>query len=480
VRFILILGAIISFFSLVNIAWFYNKQENLAFEEAQSFAEGIADSVLNSLNSMMLTDTIDERLLFLQMMSATTQGLAEIRVFRSPSVIEQYGDGLPGEKPRDQVENEVLRTGKPYYNIIEKKDKRYFRAVTPFIIAENRGGLINCLDCHDGEVGDVNGAINMLISLDKHDADLKRDIIEISLFFIIQLVIVFGLLIVVTNRSVGNVLRRIIEALGKSSVKLDKASDHLEGAGHAMAESITEQAAALEETSATLSSLSESAAQNAIDSRSVNSLMEEVNLRVSEGMERMEKTTIAMQSISESSEEISKILKVIEEIAFQTNLLALNAAVEAARAGEHGKGFAVVAEEVRNLAQRSATAAKDTAILIETSELSSKEGAKLVQEVGQSLKTITEMAGKVGDSVRSISDKSGEQAEGIRQIETAASQMDKMTQQNTARAEQSADDISDLAAQAQALHQIINELETVISGESSGNHPQITGLIKGR
>jgi len=464
-RFIIIIGAIISFFSLVNVAWFYKIQQNLVFEESRSFAEGIADSVLNSLNSMMHTDTIDERQLFLKLMSATTKGLEEIRVFRSASVIEQFGEGLPGEKPQDQVENEVLRTGKPHYEIISKKGKRYFRAVTPFIISENRGGLINCLDCHDGKVGDVNGAVNMLASLEERDAELKKEIIEISLFFIVQLAIVFGLLILVTNRSVSSVLRRIVKELNESSSKLGSASDRMSDTSQAMAEATTEQAASLEETTATLSSLSESASQNALDAKSANGLMEEVNQSVSEGIERMEKTTSAMRSISENSVEISKILKVIEEIAFQTNLLALNAAVEAARAGEHGKGFAVVAEEVRNLAQRSATAAKDTATLIETSERSSKEGTQLVKQVGKSLKTISEMADKVGGSVRAISEKSGEQAQGVRQIETAANQMDQTTQQNASRAEQSAGDIRDLSAQAQALRQVISKLEVVIQGE---------------
>ncbi len=170
-------------------------------------------------------------------MSATTKGLDEIRVFRSQSVIEQYGEGFSGEQPRDEVEREVLRAGKPYYMIMEKTGKRFFRAVTPFVISENRGGLINCLDCHEGKVGDANGAVNIVISLEEKDEELQKNIVEMSLFLLAQLGVIFGLVILVTNRTVNRVLRAIVNELKGNSSKLERASAHLADISQATAES---------------------------------------------------------------------------------------------------------------------------------------------------------------------------------------------------------------------------------------------------
>ena len=192
--------------------------------------------------------------------------------------------------------------------------------------------------------------------------------------------------------------------------------------------------------------------------------MAEVDQRVAEGNRTLAEMVESMEEITGSSEKISKIIKVIDEIAFQTNILALNAAVEAARAGEAGMGFAVVADEVRNLAQRSAQAAKDTAALIEESIAKSNEGSRRLEQVAQVIRAITESAAQVKTLVDEVNLGSQEQARGIEEISKSIAEMDSVTQANAASAEQSASASEEMSAQAEALQNIAKDLRTLVGG----------------
>ena len=254
-------------------------------------------------------------------------------------------------------------------------------------------------------------------------------------------------------RQTGEHFNRIIDSMADGAAQVNDASGQVSSASQQLAEGASEQASALEQTSSALEQMAAMARTNAANSKEANELATQSHKAAADG----EKTMIG---INEASDKISKIIKVIEEIAFQTNLLALNAAVEAARAGEHGKGFAVVAEEVRNLAQRAAGAAKETTGLIEESVTKSREGKTAIQ-------TIVGGVAKVTELINGISRASEEQAQGVDQVNTAVSQMDKVTQQNAAGAEESASAAEELSAQAATTQSLVGELMVLIRGNDA-------------
>jgi methyl-accepting chemotaxis protein/methyl-accepting chemotaxis protein-1 (serine sensor receptor) len=198
--------------------------------------------------------------------------------------------------------------------------------------------------------------------------------------------------------------------------------------------------------------------------------MTEASQRVVEANRNLEQMVISMYEINASSDKISKIIKVIDEIAFQTNILALNAAVEAARAGEAGMGFAVVADEVRNLAQRCAQAAKDTAGLIEESIAKSNDGKGKLALVATAVKSITVSAEKVKTLVEEVKLGSEEQSRGIEQVAKAVTQMEKVSQSTAAGAEESASASEELSAQSDTLRNIVNRLNVMVGGGQAASH----------
>jgi methyl-accepting chemotaxis protein len=206
------------------------------------------------------------------------------------------------------------------------------------------------------------------------------------------------------------------------------------------------------------------AAQSAEGAAQARKLAEQAHGSTAVGVTEMRRLADAVGSIRASAGETAKILKTIDEIAFQTNLLALNAAVEAARAGEAGKGFAVVAEEVRNLAMRSAEAAKTTASLIEGSVESARNGVSISTDVAKTLEEITAGVTKVTELVAEIATASHEQSQGIGQVNTAMSQMDKVTQSSAANAEESASASEELSSQAEQLNAVVGELVALVGG----------------
>ena len=205
---------------------------------------------------------------------------------------------------------------------------------------------------------------------------------------------------------------------------------------------------------------------NASNATEADSLMKDSAAVVSSATGSMLSLTAAIDEISQASEETSKIIKTIDEIAFQTNLLALNAAVEAARAGEAGTGFAVVADEVRNLAMRAADAAKNTAELIEGTVAKVKKGSELVNQTGESFEAIAVSSNKARELVSEIAAASNEQAQGVEQINAAVIDVEKVTQQNAASAEESASASEEMSAQAQQMQSMVADMVALVEGRA--------------
>jgi len=282
----------------------------------------------------------------------------------------------------------------------------------------------------------------------------------ISLVFVTIGLAVVGLITVVVRKITAQ-LRAITANLSDGASQIAAGSGQVSTASQTLAHGASEQASSLEETSASAEEITSMTRQNAANTSQVAQLMTAVDQRVTEGNSTLGLMIASMKQINASSDKISKIIKVIDEIAFQTNILALNAAVEAARAGEAGMGFAVVADEVRNLAQRSAQAAKDTASLIEESIATSSEGSMQLQKVADVVASITEAATKVKVLVDEVNIGSQEQANGIEEIARALSEMDKVTQGTAAAAEESASASEEMSAQAQSLSQIVDEMRAM-------------------
>jgi methyl-accepting chemotaxis protein/methyl-accepting chemotaxis protein-1 (serine sensor receptor) len=281
---------------------------------------------------------------------------------------------------------------------------------------------------------------------------------------LLALCVVVGFVVIVVVRGITRNVRQAIVQLAEGTEQVASAAVQVSSASQSLAQGASEQAASLEETSSSSEEISSMTRKNAENSRVAAEFTGQVDQRVAAANDTLGHMVTSMTEINTSSEKVSKIIKVIDEIAFQTNILALNAAVEAARAGEAGMGFAVVADEVRNLAQRCAQAAKDTASLIEESMSKSHDGMGKLDQVAEAIRSITESASKVKTLVDEVHLGSQEQARGIEQIAKAISQMEQVTQKNAANAEESASASEELAGQAETMKSVVNQLQTMVDG----------------
>ncbi|HVS53497.1 MAG TPA: methyl-accepting chemotaxis protein [Opitutaceae bacterium] len=276
----------------------------------------------------------------------------------------------------------------------------------------------------------------------------------------------------VSARRVAWRLRDTSRALQSATGIVQENAGVLAASSETMSQGATEQAASLEESSASLEEINSMTKRNAESAEKAKSLARDARTAADDGSRHMDEMIGAMGAIKTSSDNIAKIIKTIDEIAFQTNLLALNAAVEAARAGDAGMGFAVVADEVRSLAQRSALAAKETAEKIDDSIAKSGAGVAISARVAESLTHITAKTRQVDELVAEIATASSEQTRGVSQVSIAVAEMDKITQSNAANAEETAAAAEQLNAQALRLHENVTELIELIGKTGAETLPE--------
>ena len=360
---------------------------------------------------------------------------------------------------------------------LQSKPERFERRTADaFEIYEPQVVTTDCLRCHTTwKAGDTGGTLLCRFSTESLTqtqqasaasmAKIKTSQITSGLVATIIIAGFFVVLaIVVVRYQIAAPLAVVLEHLTGASDQVRASSSQISSASQSLADGASEQAASLEETSASLEELSAMTKRNAENAREAKELANHARRAAEAGATDIQHMSQAMDDIKQASNNIAKIIKSIDEIAFQTNILALNAAVEAARAGEAGMGFAVVADEVRNLAQRSAQAARETAEKIEDSITKSDRGVQISQQVSKSFEEIMDKIRKVDDLVVNIASASKEQSDGIGQVSIAVTEVDKVTQSNAANAEESAAAALELNAQGEALKEALGKMMQLTAG----------------
>ncbi len=431
------------------------------FESARTQAVIVSEMVRDVLTTLMVEDEIEKRATFVDPIIQNPR-IKEIRMLRGALVNKEYGKPEASMVPRDAFEQSVLDDGTIKSRILETLDNVTYQVLIPYTITEREAKI--CTTCHDGKPGTVLGAVGVTIDLG------EQRYFGLRTFFIISVVglglyVVFLLLLVRFLRiSFIRKVQNVADGLISSSNEFTAAAQEVSVASQNLAGGTARQAASVEQTLTAMQNMAGSTEQMAAHAGSTNQVASEASRLVEQGSAATAKMVGAITDIKASADKSALIMRTIDEIAFQTNLLAVNAAIEAARAGNAGKGFAVVSEEVRNLARRSAEAAKETGLLLEDSQHKALYGAEIAGTLAQIFTQISAATQKVctlaGEVANASSSLSGE----VEKANAAVSEVDADCQGSAASAEETAATSEELAAQAQHLLEMVSALELLIHG----------------
>ena len=477
------------------IVWQGHTSRQAALEQAQEFSLSMHDATMAGLTGMMVTGTVAQRDVFLDQVKQLGT-IRDVRVLRGEAVSKLFGPGTAKDiGVLDDVEKQVLSTGKEVIRVESDGKGEYLRTVRPALASKNYLGK-DCIMCHQVPEGTVLGAVSMKMSLEKLNESLAdqrwKSILAAILTSIPVLMLIYPFIRkVVTQPLEGGVkvargiaagdltkkievtsgnevgelqqaLKDMNESLSHLVGKVREGTDTIFTASSEIASGNTDlsnrtelQAGTLEKTAESMHELTATVNQNADNARRANQLALSASEVAVRGGTVVSQVVDTMESINMSSRKIVDIIAVIDGIAFQTNILALNAAVEAARAGEQGRGFAVVASEVRALAGRSADAAREIKVLIDDSVHKVEAGGTLVHQAGQTMNEIVESIKHVTDIMGAIANASAEQTAGIEQVNSAITDMNAVTQQNAAMVEQAAAGAQSLQDQAASLERVV-------------------------
>ena len=495
VRLVAAIGVMLAVTWTVMIVLTYSERREATIRQAHDFAESTNQMVNATLTGMMITGVSKQRAVFLDQVRESNN-IKNLRVVRTGSTVTQYGAGTASESNPTAAETAAMKSGKASFSVNEKEG--YLDAIFPILNWRSYLGK-ECMGCHQGAENDVLGAISMRVSLQQAQAELSSFAWRISLLALGLALPLLGAIYffirrfvsrplggepaaatAVANRIAGGDLAHdlavregdsaslmaamarmqqnlagIIGQINEAAGTITTAAREIAAGNADLSQRTEEQASSLEETASSMDELTSTVKQNAENARQANQLAIGASAVAVKGGAVVSEVVGTMSSINESSKKIVDIIGVIDGIAFQTNILALNAAVEAARAGEQGRGFAVVATEVRNLAQRSAAAAKEIKALIGDSVDKVGAGTKLVDEAGKTMQEIVTAVKRVTDIMSEITAASQEQSAGIEQVNQAITQMDEVTQQNAALVEEAAAAAESMQEQTQNLAQAV-------------------------
>lgn len=378
-----------------------------------------------------------------------------------------FADNLSLHFPA-QVADQLNALGKPLHAYFESAAQMAKDATTDRASFEaNMASFMKAFTVLESSMGLMSEVFsNEANRVHEHSTLVIDRLHKVFVYGSLVAVLVITLTAAAVSRSIPRPFAKIITTLGSAADSNVSKSDQVAAAIKSLADGTRQQAASLEETAAALTELSSTTQRNADNASGAKKAASQTSTAADRGASQMEAMQTAMNAIQVASQDVTKILKTIDEIAFQTNLLALNAAVEAARAGEAGAGFAVVADEVRALAQRSAVAAKETSQKVAESVAKSKQGVESSREVAQTFFAIQEQVRQLDQLVADIAGASKEQSVAITQVVSAVNHIDKVTQSNAASADDCAAAATEMNSQAGSIHQAVIDLRGLVGGKS--------------